>query len=157
MTDEVQSSSGQENAQTGNGKKGFPKGVSGNPSGRPKGARNKATILAESLLDGEAEAITRKAIELAKDGNLVALRLCFDRLLPPRRARPITFALPKIATAADLLAAHDSLLEAASKGEITIEDAVKISGLLEAKRRAIDTADLAERLAQIEAKLESKG
>ncbi|WP_342148162.1 DUF5681 domain-containing protein [Methylorubrum sp. SB2] len=43
----------------------FEAGRSGNPNGRPKGARNKATIVVESLLEGEAEALTRRAIELA--------------------------------------------------------------------------------------------
>src|SRR4029077_7685570 len=41
-------------------------GQSGNPSGRPKGSRNRTTLAAEALLDGEAEQLTRKAIELAK-------------------------------------------------------------------------------------------
>jgi hypothetical protein len=43
----------------------------GNP-GRPKGSRNKATLAAEALLDGEAEALTRKAIELALAGDVTA-------------------------------------------------------------------------------------
>ena len=61
----------------------FKPGQSGNPSGRPKGALNKATLATQALLDGKAEALTRKAVELAKNGNLVALGLCLDRLLPP--------------------------------------------------------------------------
>ena len=54
----------------------FQKGHSCNPNGKPKGARNKATLAAEALLDGEAEAITRKAIEKAKEGDMAAIRLC---------------------------------------------------------------------------------
>ena len=34
----------------------FEPGTSGNPAGRPKGARNKAAVAMEALLDGEAEA-----------------------------------------------------------------------------------------------------
>ena len=49
----------------------------GNP-GKPKGARHRVTLAAETLLEGEAEAITRKAIELAKAGDGPALRLCMD-------------------------------------------------------------------------------
>ena len=60
-------------------------GQSGNPTGRPKGARNKATLAAEALLDGEAEQITRKAIEKAKAGDMVAIRLCLDRIAPPEK------------------------------------------------------------------------
>jgi len=62
----------------------FERGVSGNPAGKPKGARHRATLAAEALLDGEAEALTRKAIELALEGNIFALKICLDRILPAR-------------------------------------------------------------------------
>jgi hypothetical protein len=66
----------------------FEPGKSGNPAGKLKGTRNKTTLAVEALLDGEAETITRKAIELAKEGNLTALRLCLDRIAPwPLAAR----------------------------------------------------------------------
>ena len=58
----------------------FQKGESGNPAGRPRGARNRATLLMESLLADDAEAIGRKAIEMAKQGDMAAIRLCMDRL-----------------------------------------------------------------------------
>lgn len=65
---------------------GWVKGQSGNPSGRPKGAKNKTTLAAESLLKDHAEAITQKVIDLALQGDLLALKMCMDRLLPlPRR------------------------------------------------------------------------
>ena len=66
----------------------FKPGQSGNPSGRPKGARHRTTVAIEALLEGEGEALTRKAIELAKAGDMQALRLCMDRLAPPRRDFP---------------------------------------------------------------------
>jgi hypothetical protein len=81
----------------------------GNP-GRPKRARHKTTLAIEALLDGEAEALTRKAIELAKAGDLVALRLCLDRICPPRRERPVSFALPELSTAADAKLAASALV-----------------------------------------------
>src|SRR5580704_6937267 len=74
----------------------FKAGRSGNPAGKPKGSRNAATLAMEALLDGESEALTRKAIELAKGGDMAALRLCLDRILPPRKDRPVSFALPVI-------------------------------------------------------------
>jgi len=61
----------------------FQKGQSGNPNGKPKGTRHRVTMAAETLMEGEAEAITRKAIELAKGGDGPALRLCMDRIYPP--------------------------------------------------------------------------
>ena len=64
--------------------------------GRPKGIRNKATLALEALLDGEAEALTRKAIEMALTGDGAAMRLVMDRILPPRKERPMMFAMPKL-------------------------------------------------------------
>ena len=48
----------------------FEKGQSGNPAGRRVGCRNKTTIAAAALLTGEAEALTRRAVELALVGDL---------------------------------------------------------------------------------------
>jgi hypothetical protein len=66
----------------------------GNP-GKPKGARHKATLAVDALLDGEADAITRKAIEMAKEGDTVALRLCLDRIAPARKDRPSRSPCPR--------------------------------------------------------------
>jgi hypothetical protein len=63
----------------------FEKGRSGNPAGRPPGTGKRATQAMQLLLDGEAQALTRKAVELALDGNTMALRMCLDRIGPPRR------------------------------------------------------------------------
>src|SRR5271166_5794025 len=82
---------------------GFKPGQSGNPAGKPKGARNKTTLAVEALLDGEAEALTRKAIEKALEGDSVALRLCLERIIPVRRERPTPFAMPKLEEAAGAL------------------------------------------------------
>jgi hypothetical protein len=60
--------------------------------GRPIDSRNRAT-LAKSLLDGDGEAITHKAIDLAKAGNEAALRLCLERLIAPRKERPVRLKL----------------------------------------------------------------
>jgi len=79
----------------------FAAGTSGNPLGKSKGSRHRVTLAVEVLLDGEAEALTRKAIEMGLAGDLTALRLCLDRIAPARRERLVSFKLPTIATAAD--------------------------------------------------------
>jgi hypothetical protein len=94
----------------------------GNP-GKPKGARHKTTLAIEALLEGEAEALTRKAIELAKAGDLVALRLCLDRICPPRKDRPVRFALPELRTAEDAKLAASALLKAVADGDLTPSEA----------------------------------
>jgi hypothetical protein len=63
------------------------KGQSGNPAGRPAGCRNKATRAAELYLDGESEALVRKAVEEALAGGAVAMKLCLDRTIAPRARR----------------------------------------------------------------------
>src|SRR5271163_1830995 len=82
----------------------FEKGRSGNPRGRRYGSRNKATLAAAVLLEGESEALTRKAVELALAGDPTALRLCIERILPPCRERAVKFALPPIESASDVSA-----------------------------------------------------
>src|SRR5260370_22559048 len=81
----------------------FPKGRSGNPAGRRLGSRNKATLAAQKLLAGEAEALTRRAVEAAFAGDPTAMRLCIERVLP--RDRAVEFPLPPINTPADIAGA----------------------------------------------------
>src|SRR5262249_56129390 len=90
----------------------FEPGKSGNPAGKLKGTRNKTTLAVEALLDGEAETITRKAIELAKAGDLAALRVCLDRIAPPRKDRPVLFELPPVSSPPDPPKPPPALLEA---------------------------------------------
>lgn len=130
--------------------KPFEAGQSGNPAGRAKGARNRTTLAMEAILEGEAEALTRKAIELAQDGDGPALRLCLDRLLPARRDRPITFDLPQIDTAADVVKATNAMLQAVANGELTPSDAAELSKLVTAHVEAIKATDHEERIRLIE-------
>lgn len=123
----------------------------GNP-GRPQGARHKTTLAIEMLLDGEAEALTRKAIEAAKAGDMTAIKLCLDRIAPPPKGRRVSLDLPTIGTAADVTRALSAAVQAAAAGEITLDEAGQVAGLLEAQRKAIETADLEARLAALEAK-----
>ena len=65
-------------------------------SGRPKGARNKATQAVLALLEGEAVALSRKAVQMALAGDGVALRLCLDRIAPPRKDSPVQFRVQSL-------------------------------------------------------------
>jgi hypothetical protein len=133
---------------TANGK--FAPGNNIGKNGRPQGSRNKATLAIEKLLEGEAEALTRKAIELAKDGDMQALRLCMERLCPPRRDSPVCVPLPKVETAADTAKAMASVLEAVAEGDITPSEGTAIAGIIEHHRRAIETTEIEERLRKLE-------
>ena len=120
--------------------KPFEPGKSGNPAGKPKGSRNQITLAIEALLDGEGEALTKKAIELAKTGDMQALRLCLDRLVPPRKDRPVSFAAK----------ASAALVAAVSIGQITPSEAVELGRLLESYVKTLEATDLEERLKKLE-------
>ncbi len=129
----------------------FKPGQSGNPSGRPKGARNQSTIAAEALLDGEAEAITRRCIDLAMDGDTTALRLCLSRILPVKRERTIELDLPALEDSQDSLRAIGTVLEAVGSGMITPSEGQAVASLLETHRRTFEVEELERRLEVLEA------
>jgi hypothetical protein len=118
--------------------------------GKPKGARHKVTLAIEALLDGEAEALTRKAIDLAKAGDMQALRLCLDRLAPPRKDRSITFDLPVIDNVGDLPKATQAIMDAVSVGDISPSEAAELGKLVDAHVRAIEVSDISKRLEALE-------
>ena len=128
----------------------FEKGLSGNPNGRPKGSRNATTLALEALLDGQANALTQKAIDLALGGDMAELRLCVDRILPPRKDRPVSFTLPTINSAQDAAAIVSSVLAAVAAGEITPTDAAEVGKLIDSYVKAYEIAELAERLERLE-------
>jgi hypothetical protein len=128
----------------------FSKGCSGNPKGRPKGARNAATILAEQLLEGEAEALIRKLIAKAKRGDAAALRLCIDRIVPPRRERPVNLDLPQLASVHDACSAIAAIVSAVAKGELGTTEAADLMKIIEGFVRALEATDLQKRLLALE-------
>lgn len=123
----------------------------GNP-GRPKGARHKVSRAVEMLLEGEAEALTRKAVEAALGGDMTALRLCLDRLAPARRDAPVTFDLGPLDGPAAALAATARAIEAMAEGELTPTEAAAVVALLESYRRSFETVEIERRLAALESK-----
>ena len=128
----------------------FQKGESGNAAGRRAGCRNKATEAAALLLEGEAESLTRKAIELAMVGEPTAMRLCLERILPVCRDRSVKFALPPIESASDIAAAMKAVTSALADGAITPGEAATIAAVVDTFVRAIETSDFDRRLKELE-------
>jgi hypothetical protein len=127
----------------------FQPGQSGNPAGRPKGARGKAAIFAKELFEGEAENIIRAAIEAAKGGDTTAVRVCLDRVAPRRRDRVVSFELPPLHSAASVLSALADIAAAVSGGDLTPAEADSISRLLERYMRTLARLGSTTRIGQI--------
>jgi hypothetical protein len=128
----------------------FQKGRSGNPKGKPIGARHKATVLAEKLMQDDAKAIVAAVLTAAKAGDMTAARLVLDRIAPVRRGRPVCLDLPKIETASEVAAAMAALVLAMASGEVTPEEAATVASVFEVRRKALETEEFERRLNEIE-------
>jgi hypothetical protein len=133
--------------------KPFPKGRSGNPRGKPKGARHKTTLLAEKLMQDDAENIVNAVLTAARAGDMTAARIVLDRILPARRDNPVTFALPKIKRPADAVAASAAILAAVGDGRLTPGEALEVSKLIEGFVKTLEVAELEERLNELEERM----
>ena len=121
----------------------------GNP-GRPKGSRNKATLAAEAILEGEAEALSRKAVDLALKGDIQALKLCLDRLIAPCRERRIRLKLQLINCASDATKAAAMLISAVTQGELSVSEAVGVMRMIETQVDLLVVCDFEQRLINLE-------
>jgi hypothetical protein len=113
------------------------------------GSRNKAALAAEALLDGEAEKLTRKAIKMALAGDGVALKLCFDRIIPVRRSRPVRLA----DCPAEPLPAMQAVAAALVDGSVTPDEAAAVISILQSVQQATAIEELRERMARLEERL----
>ena len=128
----------------------FRKGQSGNPSGKPPGARNKITMLAEKLMQDDARDIVRVVLEAAKGGDMTAARLVLERIAPVRKGRPVYFDLPPVNTAGDIAAAMAALTTAMASGDLTPDEAATVASVLEIRRKTLETEELSLRLQALE-------
>jgi hypothetical protein len=150
-TNKQQNHGSQKNTSANTGKILFKKGQSGNPKGRPKGSLNKATLAVQALLDGEAENLTRKAIELAQEGDTTAMKLCLERIIPAKKDSPVTFRLPAIKSADDVIRVQAGILRAISQGAMTPIEASRISSVIGELREAFVAQELESRISMLEA------
>ena len=123
----------------------------GNP-GKPKGSRHRATKAVEKLLDGQAEVLTEKAVAMALEGDGAALRLCLERIAPPRKDTPVNFDLPPMASAQEASQAAGAVLKAVSDGDLTPLEGATVMGLVENYRKALETSELEARIAELESR-----
>jgi hypothetical protein len=99
------------------------------------------------------EEITRKCVELAKAGDVTAIRLCLERLCPVRKAR-VKFPMPMPETLADLPQTVAAIVKAVADGTLAPEEGAAAASVVEAWRRAVDLAEIEARLRQVETAIE---
>lgn len=125
-------------------------GQSGNPSGKKPGGRNKATLAVLALMESGAKEITEAVVAAAKNGDLTAARMILDRLVPFARERPVALALPDTSTAEGINAAQQSILQAVAAGDLLPGEGTALAGIIETRRKALETEELERRIAALE-------
>ncbi|MDO9416211.1 DUF5681 domain-containing protein [Pararhizobium sp.] len=134
----------------------FKPGQSGNPKGRLAGSRSRVLVALDALGEGEAEEILKRMVKKAKEGDAVAARTIFERVWPARKGARVAFDLPEVTTADDLPRAVSTVTRQVANGEISPDEGAVIVTLLEAHRKAIETSELAIRVAALEERLAKK-
>jgi len=130
----------------------WTKGQSGNPGGKPIGAKNRATRMVQNILESGAEEITETVVGMAKEGDLSAARLVLERLVPPAKERPISLALPNTSTANGIAEAQQAILQAVAAGELLPGEAATLAGIVDVCRKAVETNELEQRITALEGK-----
>ena len=128
----------------------FQKGQSGNPKGKAKGTKNRATLAAEQLLQGDLKNICQRLVEEALIGNMQAIKLVLDRMLPPKRDPIIDVQLPKLQTADDAVNAMSLIIDAIGTGNITSGEGEAMSRVVDAFVRTIQAHDIEKRVSLLE-------
>jgi hypothetical protein len=124
--------------------------ANGNP-GRKPGSRNRITLLAAALLDGEAEELVRKALEIAMAGDVGMIKFLLGRILP--RERLVKLDLPRMESADDAVEAIGKVISDAAKGRMTPSEGAAMATLINSCARAIEMADVVKRLDALEAQI----
>jgi hypothetical protein len=125
--------------------------------GRPMGSRNGVTLAAESLIQGEGEALSRKLIDLALAGNVACLKTAIERLVPVCKSRPVDLPdLPQIKTIADASTLTSFILDAVAEGKVTPVEGEIIGRSCERHLKALEVRDLEQRLVDLEKKFMDK-
>ena len=101
-------------------------------------------------MEADAKEIVMVIINAAKGGDQTAAKMVLDRLAPPVRERAISVTLPDTATAAGIGAAQQAILTAVAAGELLPAEATALTGIVESRRRAVETVDLEQRIAELE-------
>ena len=108
-------------------------------------------MVAQALLAGEETELVRKAIELAKAGDVPLLKFLLDRLLPKERLIKIDF--PWLDFSDQAIDRMEAISRAIAEGQITPSEGADLSRVISDYARAIEVWDLSRRIEDMEASL----
>lgn len=134
----------------------FVKGASGNPRGKRKGTLHKATRAALALMEGQLEDVTQLLVEKALSGDMVAVKLVLDKLVPSAKEAPISASpnLPAKLTAENLPEAMEMIVKAVAEGDLLPGEGQALTGMLNGLGKALELSELEKRIAALESRKE---
>jgi hypothetical protein len=111
----------------------------------------------EQLVSGNAEELSQKMIELAKQGNVRCLEFLVERLLPKPGGRPLDLQLPSINSVRDVMAAMATITTAVNNGDVTAEQTANLIRYFEGYANIVTTHDLVVRVEALELVAKERG
>ena len=125
----------------------FKAGESGNPKGRPKGAKHRFGM---ALLEQKRRAILKELLAKALSGDMRALEICADRLFP--KVKPVAVPV-KLPTTDTLAEQGRTIFSAALNGDISPDDAATLLGALGEHARIVEVSELETRVRELESRV----
>lgn len=129
----------------------YTKGFSGNMAGRPAGIPDKRTRL-RKLLEPHAAELIAKLVELAKEGEPNAMKLCIDRLIPRIKDEPLSIGMLN----GSLSEKSQAVLSLMTQGELSPSEAEPLLNAISSIARVIETDELTNRIEKLEEQCNEK-
>jgi hypothetical protein len=118
--------------------------------GRPKGSRNKRAAQAQAILDQYAEPLMKKCVAKALEGDVRAISLCLERILPSLREPGVRLKIPKLTTLENIDVALQKVIEEIANGNMSPSQGEKVEAMLQKHRDNVESRAFEARLTELE-------